>query len=192
MHIDFPTSCKRYNIGEFIILLSNTTKAADIVSWLFLTSNSRTSLNRILCLKDNIIISLLEADNRVLCNANSWLIEQQVKDLVGHEHYTMADLEVTKRGSKTTYKDFQGKANPKKDEPSKDALNSRGFPSDRTVWIVFFSLLVDLLAFTVILPLFPSLLEFYASTEVSCNKSLINIKFKAEISCSSRQFSTFL
>ena len=35
--------------------------------------------------------------------------------------------------------------------------------SDRVVWIVFFSLLIDLLAFTVILPLFPSLLEFYGS-----------------------------
>ena len=93
----------------------------------------------------------------------------------------MTDLEVTKRGSKTTNKDFQ--AHPKEDEPSKDTLNSRGFPSDRTVWIVFFSLLVDLLAFTVILPLFPSLLEFYASTEVSCNSSLVNIKFEAEMSC---------
>lgn len=126
----------------------------------------------------------------MLCNANSRLIEQQVKELVGHEHYTMADLEVTKRGSKTTNKDFQ--ANPKEDEPSKDTLNSRGFPSDRTVWIVFFSLLVDLLAFTVILPLFPSLLEFYASTEVSCNSSLVNIKFEVEMSCPSRQFSTIL
>lgn len=102
----------------------------------------------------------------------------------------MAHLEVTKRGSKTTNKDFQ--ADPKEDEPSKDTLNSRGFPSDRTVWIVFFSLLVDLLAFTVILPLFPSLLEFYASTEVSCDSSLVNIKFEAEMSCRSRQFSTTL
>ena len=33
------------------------------------------------------------------------------------------------------------------------------------VWVVFFSLLIDLLAFTVILPLFPSLLEFYASNK---------------------------
>jgi len=39
--------------------------------------------------------------------------------------------------------------------------NTQALTSDRAVWIVFFSLLVDLLAFTVILPLFPSLLEFY-------------------------------
>lgn len=54
------------------------------------------------------------------------------------------------------------------DELGKDGGKSRTLLPDRTVWIVFFSLLVDLLAFTIILPLFPSLLEFYASNrEVS-------------------------
>ena len=47
----------------------------------------------------------------------------------------------------------------------KDKGNTQALPSDRAVWIVFFSLLVDLLAFTVILPLFPSLLEYYASNK---------------------------
>ena len=47
----------------------------------------------------------------------------------------------------------------------KDKGNTEALPSNRAVWIVFFSLLVDLLAFTVILPLFPSLLEFYASNK---------------------------
>lgn len=36
----------------------------------------------------------------------------------------------------------------------------------RALWIVFISLVVDLLAFTVILPLLPSLLEFYGNKEV--------------------------
>lgn len=49
---------------------------------------------------------------------------------------------------------------------SKDAPDkSKDSPTDPTVWVVFFSLLIDLLAFTVILPLFPSLLEFYASNK---------------------------
>lgn len=47
----------------------------------------------------------------------------------------------------------------------KDEGNTQALPCDRAVWIVFFSLLVDLLAFTVILPLFPSLLEFYANNK---------------------------
>jgi len=47
----------------------------------------------------------------------------------------------------------------------KDKGNTKALPSDRAVWIVFFALLVDLLAFTVILPLFPSLLEFYANNK---------------------------
>lgn len=47
----------------------------------------------------------------------------------------------------------------------KDEGKTRASLSDRAVWIVFFSLLIDLLAFTVILPLFPSLLEFYANNK---------------------------
>ena len=55
-----------------------------------------------------------------------------------------------------------------KDNQSTGVRKSSVVLSDRTVWVVFLSLLVDLLAFTVILPLFPSLLEFYASNrEVS-------------------------
>lgn len=54
---------------------------------------------------------------------------------------------------------------PKDGHGIKDAGKSTALPSDRTAWVVFFSLLVDLLAFTVILPLFPSLLEFYASNK---------------------------
>ncbi|KAJ7385543.1 Major facilitator super domain-containing protein 10 [Desmophyllum pertusum] len=54
---------------------------------------------------------------------------------------------------------------PKDGHGIKGAGKSTALPSDRTAWVVFFSLLVDLLAFTVILPLFPSLLEFYASNK---------------------------
>lgn len=50
-----------------------------------------------------------------------------------------------------------------------DKRNNQALPSDRAVWIVFFSLFVDLLAFTVILPLFPSLLEYYASNKQVSN-----------------------
>lgn len=75
----------------------------------------------------------------------------------------MDNLELKKRVSQPAHKNFQDEANSDKDELCKDSVKSRGLPSDRTVWVVFFSLLVDLLAFTVILPLFPSLLEFYAS-----------------------------
>ena len=48
---------------------------------------------------------------------------------------------------------------------AEDDGKTKALPSDRAVWVVFFSLLVDLLAFTVILPLFPSLLEFYANNK---------------------------
>ena len=75
----------------------------------------------------------------------------------------MDNLELKKRVSQPAHKNFQDEANSDKDELCKDSVKSRGLPSDRTVWVVFFSLLVDLLSFTVILPLFPSLLEFYAS-----------------------------
>lgn len=51
------------------------------------------------------------------------------------------------------------------DKEKHESENSKVLSSDRTVWIVFFSLLIDLLAFTVILPLFPSLLEFYANNK---------------------------
>lgn len=51
------------------------------------------------------------------------------------------------------------------DKEKDESENSKVLSSDRTVWIVFFSLLIDLLAFTVILPLFPSLLEFYANNK---------------------------
>ena len=37
---------------------------------------------------------------------------------------------------------------------------------DRTVYIVFISLLLDLLAFTMILPLLPSLLEHYRTNDI--------------------------
>ena len=56
----------------------------------------------------------------------------------------------------------------------KDKGSSQALPSDRAVWIVFFSLLVDLLAFTVILPLFPSLLEFYANNKQVSKRSTLH------------------
>lgn len=59
-----------------------------------------------------------------------------------------------------------GNLNTDDHEFSKDeSYKSKDSPTDPTVWVVFFSLLIDLLAFTVILPLFPSLLEFYASNK---------------------------
>lgn len=46
-------------------------------------------------------------------------------------------------------------------QPSKSA----GSGSHPTLMVVFFSLLIDLLGFTVILPLIPSMLEHYSKTD---------------------------
>ena len=51
-------------------------------------------------------------------------------------------------------------------KPSETAKNGEKPGLDKALWIVFTSLVVDLLAFTVILPLLPSLLEFYGNKEV--------------------------
>ena len=76
----------------------------------------------------------------------------------------MDNMEIKKRVSQSPPEDVnEREIDLRKDELCKDAGKSKAVLSDRAVWVVFFSLLVDLLAFTVILPLFPSLLEFYAS-----------------------------
>jgi len=72
----------------------------------------------------------------------------------------MDNLELKKRVSQPAREALKSEVKDCKDEGK-----FRPLPSDRTVGIVFFSLLIDLLAFTVILPLFPSLLEFYASNK---------------------------
>lgn len=54
--------------------------------------------------------------------------------------------------------------------PSKPALDTKGIVLERTdpmVYVIFVSLLFDLLAFTIILPLLPSLLEYYKSHDDS-------------------------
>ena len=80
----------------------------------------------------------------------------------------MDNMEIKKRVSQSPPEDNEREIDLRKDELCIDAGKSKAVVSDRAVWVVFFSLLVDLLAFTVILPLFPSLLEFYASNrEVS-------------------------
>ena len=72
----------------------------------------------------------------------------------------MDNMEIKKRVSQSPPEDVnEREIDLRKDELCKDAGKSKAV----AVWVVFFSLLVDLLAFTVILPLFPSLLEFYAS-----------------------------
>lgn len=49
---------------------------------------------------------------------------------------------------------------------------------DKTIYIVFISLLLDLLAFTMILPLFPSILEFYKTNDSSGLYSLLSKSIK--------------
>lgn len=75
----------------------------------------------------------------------------------------MDNMEIKKRASQSHPEDNEREIDLRKDELCKDAGKPKAVLSDRAVSVVFFSLLVDLLAFTVILPLFPSLLEFYAS-----------------------------
>ena len=100
-------------------------------------------------------------------NANARLLKRESRNFLGTKqtqtHIVMDNLGLKNRVSQPVHKTFQGEANSDKDEICEDAVKSRGLTPDRTVWLVFFSLLVDLLAFTVILPLFPSLLEFYAN-----------------------------
>jgi len=48
------------------------------------------------------------------------------------------------------------------DSGSDDSMQMSSF-SSRNLSILFFSLLLDLIAFTVILPLLPSLLDYYSS-----------------------------
>ena len=43
----------------------------------------------------------------------------------------------------------------------------------RTITVVFVSLILDLLGFTVILPLLPSLLEYYSKSEVWCYRDVL-------------------
>ena len=80
---------------------------------------------------------------------------------VSHVGHAMDDLELKKRPVSKSLAN-QDEANYTRHCKER---NTQALPSDRAVWIVFFSLLVDLLAFTVILPLFPSLLEFYANNK---------------------------
>ena len=59
---------------------------------------------------------------------------------------------------------------------SEQAEDAKSPGLNRALWIVFISLLVDLLAFTVILPLLPSLLEFYGdSREVKQYKYVVAV-----------------
>lgn len=43
----------------------------------------------------------------------------------------------------------------------KHSITTKEEPTNKTVYLIFFSLLLDLLAFTMILPLLPSLLDYY-------------------------------
>ncbi|KAH8294925.1 hypothetical protein KR018_004331, partial [Drosophila ironensis] len=57
--------------------------------------------------------------------------------------------------------------NNSKDEKSKSADSGKPDKSDPMIYIIFISLLFDLLAFTIILPLLPSLLEYYRQNDAS-------------------------
>lgn len=83
---------------------------------------------------------------------------------VSHAHvgHTMDDREFKRR---SVSKPLANQDEANDTGHCKDNGNTQALPSDQAVWIIFFSLLVDLLAFTVILPLFPSLLEFYANNK---------------------------
>ena len=64
--------------------------------------------------------------------------------------------------------------------PGQILSSSSAMPSSHwTLMIVFFSLLIDLLGFTVILPLIPSMLEHYSKNDqVFLKSSMQNIKLK--------------
>lgn len=53
------------------------------------------------------------------------------------------------------------------DTDSKASASTEGMPKEsrRTLIILFLSLVLDLLGFTVILPLMPSILEYYGRTD---------------------------
>lgn len=52
---------------------------------------------------------------------------------------------------------------PRQDEPKDTEVTAKG----SMTWIIFIGLLIDLLAFTLILPLFPALLEHYRKVRSS-------------------------
>lgn len=55
---------------------------------------------------------------------------------------------------------------PKNDvKKEKDATSAEEKMMNRTFYIIFISLVIDLLAFTVILPLLPSLLDHYGNSD---------------------------
>lgn len=47
----------------------------------------------------------------------------------------------------------------------KHSITIKDEPTNKTVYLIFFSLLLDLLAFTMILPLLPSLLDYYQQND---------------------------
>lgn len=61
----------------------------------------------------------------------------------------------------------------KSDEvPTKKKEMDKPPPTSSAIWIIFGSLLLDLLAFTMILPLFPALLDYYKNNEDGCYQFL--------------------
>lgn len=61
-----------------------------------------------------------------------------------------------------------GEFNNNEDKMSEPDLKQKSASTPRAIWIVFGSLLLDLLAFTMILPLFPALLDYYKTNQDGC------------------------
>ena len=63
------------------------------------------------------------------------------------------------------------------DTDSKTSASTESMPkgSRRTLVILFLSLVLDLLGFTVILPLMPSILEYYGRTDGQVRPGVINL-----------------
>jgi len=61
-------------------------------------------------------------------------------------------------------------------ETSSNSINDKQEQNcSRVITIVFLALFIDLLGFALILPLFPSILDYYSQTEVSNKVSLLKM-----------------
>lgn len=69
-------------------------------------------------------------------------------------------MEKVAEGTSVKYRNMSKTSNNNEIKTVKDITSSED-ETKPAVYIIFFSLLLDLLAFTLILPLFPSLMEFY-------------------------------
>ena len=93
-----------------------------------------------------------------------------------------------------TKRTSSGKENEKSTKQSNVHTKDQSSKTHPTVYIVFISLLLDLLAFTMILPLLPSLLEYYRlNDKAGLYQSLSNsVKFFQELVGAPDKFNSVL